>query len=1754
MLTMSAETNITYKKMWEKVQTYENKDLPQSAISNVREIVAQAEKDQNYGQLLTAKVKEMQLAGMISPDSMTAYFKHFCDRRQQVKDDKALCAVYDAVLHHIKRDYFDPSLLDNLLSFTPLTLKDLDEETLTTLSKTKVKHYLPLVVRHDLGKYFNDDMLSVIGYEMDDFETLAEWYSAHGNRQAALLATLQITDNDNKKELARLDSIEAIYSDLDLCGEVVLKKLDFMEENDNASRKEKIDLIHNAMSCWPKYERINALKNVEIILTQPKCDFDYPKSVIPQKPFTIYFNDVRNVKDVELRIGKKKYKKTFSPHEPWEFFKDSLIVEGLPIGTYDIKFFKTLEKISYENKLSIVSTNIQPITEGLPEEKIRVIVVNRDTGRPIPYANIKAESRKSKKMFITDDKGEVIIDGMDEDGHLYSITAYTDIDNNPNTADPNTYYWYGEKKKKEITQIYTDRAIYRPGQTVHATLLTFTTEDDSTQVVSSKMEKVTLRDANYKIIKEQEVKTNAFGKATINFVLPKSSLNGRFTISTNNASQSIRVEEYKRPTFEITFSEVNRQYEEGDTLMLYVQAKSFAGVPVQGAKVKYNVRRKQPIWWWRNNGYDTNLTSDSTTTDTHGGFYVPIKFEMPENADHYAFYNFVADLSVTALNGETHEGSISLPLGRKKMALECYIGDKQVQTSNEPILMLQEEKDSICFRAINAMGNHIDTDVKTTWTEHDGLHTVIAICEDDTLKQDFIFFNKTDTKPCTKTDDWFWTSSDTFTEDGVVVQVGTSNEAYILYSIFSSNKIIKSGHFEANNSLWNRTFKYKEEYGDGIFLHFYWLKDGKSFSHTTEIKKPLPKKDISLKWQTFRDRLTPGLKEEWRLKTNATRQTSLLMTMYDKSLDDICHHSWGINIGITRYLPHSFWKTNQTGTGHIAYWGKIETIEPNKIFSWSHFEESLFPSSQVLYKTVDAVLVGQVRGISSEKSKTIQNAKLKALNEEPIIHYEVASLSAEKEYDASAVVVEKFSETTNEIKGSVRENLNETAFFYPNLLSDENGEFTISFTLPEALTTWHVLGLANTKDMCYGMIEADVVAKKELMLQPNMPRFTRKGDKATISSSIANTSENDLSGIATIEILDIETEKVVLRESQFFSVKQGGTSMVTFNIDTNDKALTSPLYICRVIADAGKFSDGEQHYLPILPSKTAVMNTRTITQTQPGEKNIILSDLIPKGTTDARITIEYTNNPTWIIIQALPIIATPNENDIASNMRAYYSNRLAKQLIEDNPRIQTIIKAWATEEETNKSPLATNQELKTILLNETPWVLDADDETQWRTQMLNYFEKNNIEAGVKTSLDKIKELQLADGSFCWFKGMNGNFHMTLSVAESLARLHNLIGENEGKTILEKAMKWLTKEVHESVKKMKKEKTPYISASMLQYLYTCAIADIELSSQAKADNEYLIAELKKEITTHSIFEKGLTALILNQCGEHSLAKEYLQSLREYSVYKEELGRYYDTPRAGYAWRNYKIPTEVSAIEAISSIDPTDTQTIEEMQHWLLQEKRTQFWDTPMNCMDAIYAFMINNTKALNSQTSTDIAIDGKRIQFNKSTIGLGYVKTTKDYSNQKVVTFNRTSSNIGWGTVYAQFMQDEKDISASQTGISLKRTLSKSTKEIKVGDKIKVTITITADRDYDFIQVNDRRAACMEPARQISGYQSGYYVSPKDCCTNYYFDKLAKGTHKIETEYYIDRIGKYLYPSATVQCAYAQEFNGHSKADMLIIDK
>ena len=1817
----------TYKDLWKQVEQAQNKDLPQTAISHLEKIEKKAQTEKAYGQLMQSALLHAKLMAEVAPDSLAPAVARLEQEEQQAQGNPVLQAVYDAVLSQIYLR--NRQLGENWKACSDdYRTKALAHPDL--LAQTKAETYDPFVVKGKHSTMFNDDLLSVVGSELKAWKVLSDYYQKAGNRQAACYTSLQLLleqRNDyghetyaKSKFIRSLDSLIAVYGDLPEAGEIAMERYNYMADQTDATRADKAAWLQESIRRWGTWPRANQLRNQWKELINPCYEAQIPNSVSEiGKQQTVQLPLLRHLQTLTMRVYRTKqkgdtelnpnnsedYKKlkseltelpelkrtlTFSGHEDYENFEDSMLLDGLSAGVYMLEF-ESLPATKVSRSLYFVS-GVRTIMQHQPDKTIRYVVVDATSGQPVSGATLRLgfssgwRQPQTHKNYTTDSKGEVIY-RVDDNKQPASAFAFTKTDSYCPESNGYGRYTYYERQYNQIhTNLFTDRSIYRPGQTVFVSAIVWkeVSELDNQAVANSPVSFV-LRDANNKVVGEQQAQTDRFGKCSAQFTLPQGLLNGRFTIRANNGGNvSFRVEEYKRPTFQVEFTEYKDSYQAGDTVRLEGKALSYAGVPVQDAKVQYTVRRRVAYWWMSYSWYwesgfighglqDEDLYEAEAITADDGTFKVIMPLTVPKSMNNRPmYYNFVVEADVTDMAGETHRGTMSLPLGTKPTALTCDLPQK-VRSDQMP---------KVTFNRYNAAGKTIKGTVKYRldggkWQECDansqlsiansklksGEHRLEAACGDDKLDMTFVVFGLDDKKPAAQTDDWFYVSDSQFPSDGkpVTVQVGASDpDLYIVYSIYTGDELLESGSVKKDGALINRKFTYdEEEYGNGLLITYAWVKNGQCHIHQQTIRRPMPDKRLKLSWQTFRDRLTPGQQEEWQLKITKPDGTpadaSLMAVLYDKSLDQIYSHHWSFAPSNYLPMPSTAWQWTSWGginaRGSQSYQGLVVSS-----LQFSYFDDTVYP--QYTYFSSRAIGAFTTRALAKASAPVALETATVDIKANDMLADEVLVAKAEVAVGAQTAKGKDSDSEGKQEEVSVRENLQETAFCYPTLQTDENGQVVLKFTLPESLTTWRFMGISNTTDMLYGYLGAEAVAKKDVMIQPNVPRFIRMGDEAEVSARIFNTSDHAVSGQAKLILVDPETNNTVFEQQQAFNAESEKTASVTFPLNSSLLTLNSSLLICKVIATGEGFSDGEQHYLPILPNSEYVTKTVPFTQHEAGVKTVDLTKLFPAGTTQQKLTVEYTNNPAWLMVQSLATTGQPWEHSAIDQAASYYSNYLAKLLLGQSPQVKGVFEQWKREAATSDhttldSQLEKNQELKDIVLSETPWVRAADRESEQKQRLGDFFDENLIKNRLDMAVEKLKKLQNRDGSFSWYPGMSGSTMVTVAVEEMLARLRVMTGEQKDvKQMGDKAFEYIGKEMVDLVKEMKKmekkgHKPTFPSFTALRWLYICALDGRQLSKDVQGANDYLYKLLKKDIKRQTIYEKALTTVILSKHGEAKLAAQYVQSLKEWTVYKEEMGRYYDTPRAGYSWYDYKIPTEVAAIEAIQMVNPQDKQTVDEMRRWLLQEKRTQAWDTPINSVNAIYAFL-NGQKSLETKGApTVLAIDGKTIETSKATAGVGYVKTAIAQPQGKTFTATKTSEGTSWGAVYGQFFQKTSNIEASQSGIKVKRELITNTQhpspitQLHVGDRIKVRITIDSERDLDFVQVIDRRAACMEPVKQLSGYRNGAYCSPKDNATHYFYYGISKGKHVIETEYYIDRAGTYETGTCTVGCAYAPEY-------------
>ena len=1612
--------------------------------------------------------------------------------------------------------------------------------------------------------------------------------------------------------------------------EAYLALAQFLQYQNN--QVERLRIVREGIAGYPRYEGINQLKNIEKEILNASLSLEIA-TAYPGEQQSVKVN-YKNLTGITLQLYKvnlpvtsavlqnrtthfeSKYARlqreehfSLKPTTDYLNVDTTLTIQAPQAGIYFLKAVPDGKKGVSDGTLMNV-TALKTIYRPLPDGTLELVVVDAVSGQPVSEAEVTIYTEKGggyspQQTYQADKQGTLKLDFLNSNKYWYN--AHTAADNAMPILNlwKNDYY-YKESKRKEVLQLFTDRSIYRPGQTVYVSGLAYEMEKDSTRVLADKKYTVSLYDANNNETGKVEVRTNGFGSFSGQFVLPSPCLTGYFSLRAADTSVSFKVEEYKRPTFDVTFEPVKVEYQVGDSIEVVGMAKTFAGAPVQNARVHYNISRSY-AWVWRFMGRGSARWEGEAMTDADGKFSVPVHFEIDsdrrESPLWYYTYNIQADVTDGA--GETQQANLSLPLGSTSMVLNM---------DNLPDNLVKEKKLEIKLTAMNLSGEPVDTPVtyqvvemeeQKDGQEKEGRKVLTGTVEANksfvpeaiyalpsgnyrlklsakdtqgrecTASKNFLLFSLNDKRPPFVITDWFYQDGLEFDAASPATEyIGSSEKnVYLLYDVFAGNKRLESKRIELSDSVVSFRFPYKKEYGDGILVSMAFVKDGRLYSHNARIMKPAPEKKLQLKWTTFRDKLRPGQQEEWKLTVlypdGSPAEAEMLATMYDASLDKIYSaHKLDFGVDFHYVVPLTYWNTSYMRNAYLYVDFPLKRLRAVPL----EYSELIIPSTG----RMEAMVVGYggspratLAGALKIRGRSAANA---VMNQEAVtdmvLQEEMVETSAQEKVEMGSS--EELAET-GDIQ--IRENFAETAFFYPQLRTNEKGEVSISFVLPESLTRWTFMGLAHTRNVDYGKIEATATASKEFMLQPNMPRFVRVGDKANIAASLMNLSDKGVKGTVRMELFNPETEKVFYSQKQKFDVKGGETGHVNFTFEVSDKYA---VMACRMVADGDTFSDGEQRYIPVLTDKQWVTETVPLNVNGEGAHTFSLENLFNKHSKTAseqRLTVEFTAHPAWYAVQALPVVANPQNEDALSWATAYYAHSLAAFIVKENPRIKQVFDSWKAQggtKETFMSNLQKNQELKNILLAETPWLTEATNEAEQKQRIATLFDLNTMNSQLAVSVEKLGELQNADGAWSWYKGMQGSRYVTTQVMEMLVRLNALThqdADSRMQPMIQKGFEYLGKQAAEEYKSMKEaEKKGAVglrpSEQVLRYLYICA-----LDGKAPVDekvNRYFIDKLSGEGKELTIYGKALGAIILQQAGKVAEARLFMQSLMEYSVVTDEMGRYFDTPKARYSWFSYKIPTEVAAMEAIQRITK-DTKAIDEMKRWLLKQKQTQTWETPIATADAVYALMATGASDLLANTGGVEITLGKEVIRTPADNAIGYIKKTVsgDVMNIKKVSVDKEGTGMGWGAVYAQYLESMDQIGEQGNGLSVSRQLYKGDEALnesaplKVGDRITVRLTVKADRDMDFVQIKDDRAACMEPLQAVSGFRwgngLGYYQATKDASTQFFIDQMRKGTYVIEYQVYVNRTGEYQAGIATVQSAYAPEFGGHTRGYRVMVE-
>ncbi len=1776
----------------------------------------------------------------------------------------AQVAPYEAVVHLGKDSrHLYPSMYDFLALRAIEILQQMDENTDLSRSLAKknitqqslfapANEFVKLNFNPQPGEYnlwtlqvYRDLLLSLSERKAKDAVTLTELSKINylsklkASHDKYALPSLQTMLQSRENDPFSVEIVEEIAGLLTEQKEELLES-DSVKEGEIT--KELYDLLQNTIRKFPDYKRITILENQLAMLTHPEFNVSGNSSFVPnsKKIITITYKNLNTltaklyklsssdyVAGSRERYGDKTERKTFVkdiiftlPHKaPYSEGEIEGEIDVTNYGAYKLEFDypgRNKNTDYRQEDYYFAVTDLAAFARSPEKNKYEFFVVNRVNGQPAKNAVVKIYERNYKagyyqynflKTVHTNDLGlaEYMATQKDDNGNLYYQVA-TDKDTGSFLSQmPYSYYSYYDREPgtHENLTIFTDRSLYRPGQTVFFKAISTTTKDDKSEIVPNKSLEFILRDANYQEIAKQTLVTNEFGSVSGEFVLPQGLLSGSFVIVTKNGRVVFRVEEYKRPTFEVTFDKIEKTYKFGEEITLTGKAENYSGIKLQNANVSYTITRQQS-WWWRWGGDAEQFAEGNITTDENGQFeitFTPQKTD--EGTSSRSIYTFSVEATVTDVNGETQVGNYSVTVGDISMILNIEIPEKLEKSSAEKIqisaknldgndikasgtyqIFSLQENDSINTQVLQGS---FETGEQTAWNEQlkklpSGKYRIKLQSEDDrgndvTAEKDFVLFSYSDKRPPIKTNEWFVVKNSTFSlNKPAEIILGANDNINVLYELWQENRLLKRQWVNINTENRLFTIPLKPEYKNNVTLMLTYVKEEKFYHHSTQLVPEKEKTGLEVKLDIFRDKIRPGANEEWRLSIKDANgnpaAAEILASMYDFSLDQIFPApKWMLSLPqFYNYKVASSLQSDQSFdveqvNGYIPQ--SLKNIEAFTFDRFNWYDFSLFGygnrmlrSNVVAYGVAPMAKTGAVQMV-------VEDAQSNFIVEEEM-------MITEGNFNTPP--------PTPTSEPQIRRNFNETAFFFPQLRTNDKGETQIAFTVPESNTKWRFRVLAHDKNLNTGETEAFTVSQKELMVTPNMPRFLRHGDRTSISTKISNLSDGEISGNVKLELFNPITDEVVNtisveNQSQPFSLAKDASSDVSwmFDVPSNIDVIG-----VRIVAQSTSFSDGEQHALAVLPNRMLVTESMRMDVNGTQTKEFMMDRLVnnPSNTIeDYRLTLEFTSNPAWYAVQALPVLSNPESDNAVSWFASYYANSLGMHISKAYPKVSAMIEAWKRQggnSETLLSNLEKNQELKNVLLEETPWVLEAQNESEQKQKLALLFDINRNQNLTRQAIDKLKELQTKQGGWSWFKGFYPNKGVTLYILYGFNQLQELKAmeiTNDIRSMQQKAISYIDDETLHNFEQLKKYNKDWrelkvIPTHVLEYLYVRSSYNQPLDAKTKEMVDFYTSVVEKNWTQFDLYERSLIAVLMQRNGKQNIVQNILQSYREHATVSDEMGMYWANNRAHVFMSQSATSLHTFIMDAFR-VGGAKADEMDNMKRWLLKQKQTQLWESTHATTDAVYALLSTGTDWFSAENRTVVTVADKRIEPAKQELGTGYFKETWHKTEiapqMGRVKIENSGNSPAWGALYWQYYEDLDKISKTDASLDVEKLLFvektdasgtklvpiTETAPLKVGDKVIVRLTVRTDHDLEFVHLKDMRAAAFEPVEQLSGikWQDGtlYYQTSKDASTNFYFDVMPRGTYVFEYGVFVTRTGNYSNGITTIQCMYAPEFTSHT---------
>ncbi|MDI9340001.1 MAG: alpha-2-macroglobulin family protein [Sediminibacterium sp.] len=1490
---------------------------------------------------------------------------------------------------------------------------------------------------------------------------------------------------------------------------------------------------------------------------------------------------------------------------------------------------------------------------------------------------------KKGKLFTTNAEGVIRIPSGDFTSYQSFFIEF--INGNDKLWSDNSFYVYPRQEHNYttvVTHFFTDRAIYRPGQTVYFKGIVLKNQNNKHEIYPNYPTKVSLYDVNGQLVSSVDVTTNEYGTVSGSFTAPQGVLNGQMRISDGHGNHNISVEEYKRPKFEVLFDTLKGSYKLNDEVSVKSFAKAYAGNLLDGATVNYRVVRSvnYPYWYYWYRPYfqsqEVEITNGTGKTNEKGEYDITFKALPDPTADNSnnPTYTYEIYADVTDINGETHSNSTSFRVGTQAITLSVTIpeviniiqlpkiafyasnlnGAEEFVNGTSRLYKLNQPKKPFRSRLWPQPDKHLytreeyytlfphdlydDETNKYKWekgkvilerafntktdkevvlndlkTLSPGVYLLESVCKDkfgtEVKALNYVsIYNPLRTELPEETPQWHYPVK-TIGEPG-------AEGSFILASSYKDVNYIYEVEHEAGqttervpSSLQARTIAITESQRGGIVYHTNFMKYNRAYSVSGYISVPYTNKELDIKFETFRNKLLPGQKEEWKVSIKNRKgekvAAELMAAMYDASLDAFVPNNWFLNLYQSYYARTSWTNGMERTTQSTEFMNFDRHYEPIEYYNYDALNYfGLYFSGYSMYYArggayADMAATGAVPsesavmkaeaspGAPEREEKTKEAAPRKKALSRNGAKDELNDGAYKSGLDESSV-------TKTETKQSppLRSNFNETAFFYPSLVTDDKGECSIQFTIPESLTKWKFLSLAHTKDLSVGVMENTCVTQKDLMVQPNMPRFLREGDEIVLTSKIVNLSDKALTGTATLRLVDAISGKDISAEcisngtDRSFSAATKQSALAEWKIAVPDK-YQAILY--KVSAVAGNFSDGEEAALPVLTNRMLVTESMPLPIRSNQTKEFSFTKFISQNNGSKTLknhayTLEFTANPAWYAVQSLPYLMEYPYECAEQTFSRYYANALASHIANSTPKIKSVFETWKTQSpESFLSNLEKNQELKAALLEETPWVMDAANEKESKKRVALLFDLNRMGSELSRALTKLQKMQTSNGGWPWFEGMREDWYITQYIATGMGHLNALnvvkVRENgEIWNMVTKALSFCDNELrseYDNIKRYDKdyEKNNHLSYMAIQYLYMRSyFKEVPRDTRNEAAFKYFLKQAKTYWLSQSRYMQGMIALGLHRYNEKVTAQDIMKSLKQNALNNEEMGMYWKENYGGYYW--YQAPIEMQAlmIEAFDEVS-NDTKSVDDLKTWLLKSKQTQNWRTTRATSEAVYALLLRGTSWLSTEPNVSIQlgetlIDPKTDKDTKVEAGTGYFKKTWHGSDIKPsmgkIKVVKKDEGVSWGAVYWQYFEQLDKITPHETPLKLNKKLfrQKNTASgpviepitegmrLQPGDKLKVRIELRVDRDMEYVHMKDMRAAGFEPTNVFSGYRwqdgLGYYETTKDASTNFFFNYLGKGTYVFEYPLVVNHAGNFSNGVTTIQCMYAPEFTSHSE--------